>query len=762
MNYEMIGTGISLVLVLCILIGAGIGALRGWTKALIRILVVLVAALLTLFLTPTISKALVNVNISMLHITINGTQATTISGLIAALLGGYGLDAATLASMPTVESLVNNLPLLVLNVLVYMLFFLLFLIVSLIIYVILVAIFFPKRKRAVTPKRRWLGAIIGGLQGVIVFAVLMMPMSGFVGMCKDFLATIESTDTTENVESVAYVDAVEAENAIVYVASTEDEVASTEDINLEKVKTALKQFDENPGMKVLNFLGFQSVSNWTYDNLTTAEIAGENVKLRDEVLGVGKLLKSVDKISKIDGSLTQEDLENMKQVINEAFESKVLSGVVTEVVPTVASKWSEGKKFIISKPRVNEDIQPLFDSLLKALADSNKETIKADLLNAVDVLEVARKYEVIASLANKDDVIDAINKEGFISDLISTALNNTIVKGVFTDALNYGMEQVYKALNLTDYSSYKSLVDAKSLSPEQWESEKKILGDMLENMVSFAVGLKDNSEVTIDNIDFDKLGNIFDDMKKSIFLNTTSKNIVVAVLTSSKTNNSIPEAFVNKIETDWDTITNFGATFKVVQASLNINNKINGENPESLKAEDMQMLLENLGEDGVSDVIKDLATPENLKNMNMSEETANAVSEVITNITDTIASTEDVDYEKEAAAMETLMNTYKDIQDGNAVVENAEDASEIVGSLVDSDVILDAMTRTEDAGSISETIQNEITSEQEDLIENELNTRANELKEAATANGTEVPQEQKDKLVQVAQLFGLTGWTFPE
>jgi len=759
MNYTMIGTGISIALAVCILVGAGIGALRGWTKALIRILVVLFAALLTMFLTPVISKAMVDVNISALGITINGTKVTTIAALIASLLGGYGLDAATISSMPTVESLINNLPLLILNVLVYVVFFLLFLIVSLIIYVILVAIFFPKKKRVVTPKRRWLGAIIGGLQGLIVFAVLMMPMMGFVGMCKDFLATIESTET-ETAESVAYVEDLD-NNDIVYVADTTtgggSGTSTKININLDKVKEALNQFDQNPGMKVLNFMGFQGVSNWTYDNLTTTEIAGEKVKMRDEVLGVGKLIKSADKLGKLDETITEQDIQNLKDVINEAFESKVLSGVVTEVIPAVATKWSNSEKFIISKPNVSAEIKPLFDSLLKTLSTANKETIKADLLNAVDVLEVARKHNVFVALKNKEDVINILNTPGLVKELLATALNNSIVKGVFTDALNYGMEQVYKALGVENYTEYKSLKKSSELSPAEWTAEREVLGDMLENMVSFAITLKDNSAVTIDNIDFDKLGKIFDDMKQSIFLNTVSKNIVLAVLRSPKTNASIPTAFVSKIEEDWDNITNFGATFKVVQASLNISNKINGENVENLTAEDMQVLLENLGEAGVADIIKDLATEDNLKSMNIPEQTAGAVSEVITNITDAIEEMENVDYAKEAAAMETLMNTYKDIQNGSPVIDNTEDAQKIVDSLVDSDVILDAMTKTEGAGSITNTIQGSVNAEQKDMVEVELNNKANELKEAG-----EVSAEQKAKLEQVAALFGLTGWTFPE
>lgn len=764
MDYSFIGTSISILLLVSILIGAGIGALRGWSKSLIRLCVVLFASVLTVLLTPIISKAMLNINLSGLNIVINGTQITTLASFIAAMLGNYGVDSATLEAMPAFSSLINNLPLLILNVIVYIIFFLLALIFTLIIYGILVAIFMPKRKRAVMPKRRWLGAILGAVQGLIVFVVLFMPTVGLISTCEDCLNVISSeTSVQTDIESANNYG--EENNNIKYVADTNTGENSdgevVEEKGLSELNAIIEQYNNSVGLKVLNVFGYKNISNWTYDNLTTIKIDGESTKLRTEIIGVAKIAKTLDEVGDITKKdLSDEEIEKLKNAVNQIYDSKLLGKVVCEVIPVATKKWSNNEKFLIDKPTVDDaDLQPVVDSMILSFSKATANTLRNDTLNLVDMLAVCGKYNVMSGLQNGNDILKIINKSGFITDFVSTSLSSSVLKESFPELLNYGMKQVYKTINLENYTQYEITKKSSDLTSAEWEQEKQTIGELLESIISFTVDLSGLDKVEISNINISVLGKVFDNIRKSIFLGSHSKDIVVGILNSDFVNKdgAIPQAFIDKVKSDWDTI-NFIVTFNIVQASLDINTKI--QEGKNLSSDDMKNFLENIGEEGIGEVINSLASKENLEKMGMSGETANAVNETINNVINTIKDQESVDYAKEAKAMETLMKTFDTISKNNEKPEEekselitTENVDDIVNSLVDSNVILDAMTK--ESGSISKTIQDNATVEQKILLEDSLNAKKDEL-----VAGGNVTEEDKTKLEKVADLFGLTSWSF--
>lgn len=750
MNYSIISTALILICGVFIVASALLGLWRGWAKSTIRIGVVLLVSILTLFLTPYITKSLMSIDLSGLNINIEGVTITKISSLMVILLGNYGLDEATLNSMPTVKDLCNNLPLMVINVVVYLLFFVVLMIVGYFIYLILSAIILPKRKRTVMKKRRWIGFGVGALQGLVVFAVFLMPTLGLMNVADNFLAELKPAPKAESVASIGCEDFT-----ISNVAFAEmDAVYVADDFNFDKTTDTMKkiiyEYKNCFVIKTMSALGYSKVSDWAYDNLTTVKINGENVTLRNETNNIAQIVNTIQKFGKINGDLTDAQIEDLKTVINKVFESKIMGGVISEVVPVVATKWSNSEKLIVEKPVVAENVEPLLDSVYKAFSTSNKQTIKADLLAFVDVVKVANDYKIISALTSNEnvDILELVNQEGFANNVINELLKSRTIKEIFPSALDFGLQELYKVINIENASSYKITKKSSDLTEEQWTEERQVLADLIENMISVVRDLKNVENVNIDNINISAIGNVFNLMKRSQFLGANSKNVAVGILRSDLVGGAIPAEFINTVESKWNNI-DFVATFNVVKASMDISKTTEAG---TISTETMKTLLENMQDETVSEIVTEIASTENLKSMGVDEKTANALNEVVNNVTDAMKTTENVDYEKEAKAMETLMDAYGVIganEPSNIVT--AENVDDIVNSLVESDIILDAITANTEAGSITETIQNNITPEQQDLV----NAQLTEI-----ANGESVDEETQAKLEQIATLFG-TGWTYP-
>ena len=755
MDYSVIGTAIGIIAGLFIVVGLIFGLIRGWAKSTLRIGLVLVVVLLTALITPAISKGLLNTDISKFGVSVNGSNVSTVSALITGLLGDYGVDQATLNSMPTFKELLEKLPMVILNVVVFIVLFFALLFLTLIIYWILAAIFFPKRKRAVRKKLPAVGAAIGALQGLIVFVVFMIPTIGVVNMANEFL---EITNTS-NQAVVQPVDSSVEENVIedhIILLSQNTNTVANEDENVDatnELRKAVDAFKDCFVVKALDAVGYSKLANSVYNNLTTVEINKVKVKLSEELYNTAEIISIASNMGSFKEDLTEQQIADMNAIIDKMFESKIIGRVMGEIIPVATTKWSNGEKFIIEKPSAGEDVQPLIDSLCEAFSDSTPESLKSDMHAVVNVLEVANKYGMIKIMFGDSDVdlLAQINKAGFGRDMISAILSSETLKEIFPSVLDFGMQEVYKVVGLENPSQYKIVLKSSDLTDAEWQTEKETLGLMIDSLVDFVASLNNVDGVTIDNIDMSVLGNIFNSMRSSKFLGANSKVVVVNMLKSDFVNGAIPVAFINKVESDWETI-NFVATFNVVKASLDMNQQISSG--ETVNAETVKVLLENLGQDGMDEVISELASKENLKDMGLEEDTAGAVNEVLTNISTGIQG-EDVDYEKEAAAMDTMMNTFNNISSGSEEIVTQDNAKDIVDSLSESDVILNAMTESDHAESISETLKTEVSSDQKTLLENELNAKASQL------NGQgEVTEQQKAKLEQVAGLFGID-WTFP-
>lgn len=205
-----------------------------------------------------------------------------------------------------------------------------------------------------------IGMVLGGVLGLLLFFVGMVPILGTVGVANDIVTTISAMDESN-------------------------------DPTLDMVNEITMAADENFMSKAINTLGAKPA----YDSLTTYKVGTEKATLSKELNFVAVTGKAVYSMRDYESVAKEDAVKSMKEV-GDAFEQSTLIPVVAaDLISAAEDDWSHGKDFHgISKPSLDglEDIsEPLFD----ALADSDAQTLRADVHTIVNVLASVIEHDAV-------------------------------------------------------------------------------------------------------------------------------------------------------------------------------------------------------------------------------------------------------------------------------------------------------------------------------------------------------------------------------
>ncbi len=134
----MVGGILTGLLVLTILFGFVLGLKRGVGKASVRLITVVLAAVIAVFLTPVVSSALLNVNLSKLNLEINGVPIEKLGDSMVNVMLSYEGVGEALNASPTLKAMIVQLPVAFLSLFTFLLWFLVLRLLMLIIYKIIV------------------------------------------------------------------------------------------------------------------------------------------------------------------------------------------------------------------------------------------------------------------------------------------------------------------------------------------------------------------------------------------------------------------------------------------------------------------------------------------------------------------------------------------------------------------------------------------------------------------------------------------------
>ena len=196
------------------------GLVRGLKKSLFRGIWLIALALIIFFLTPTISRALCNLDLSFLGVKVENATPSLFGAIRESILGVEGI-ADIADKNPSLIPMIEQLIILVINLIVFPISFWIAKIVTYPIWAIISAIVFRKKKTVVngkkmrvkTKKYRLVGMLVGAVSSVMVMVVTLMPLSGTINLIKK----IDSMEYSNSKDGEGLVTAVAGEEVMEYV-----------------------------------------------------------------------------------------------------------------------------------------------------------------------------------------------------------------------------------------------------------------------------------------------------------------------------------------------------------------------------------------------------------------------------------------------------------------------------------------------------------------------------------------------------------------
>lgn len=790
MNAGLIPTAIVSLFLVCIILGFVFGWFRGFSKSLVRFIIVLAVTVLAFFVVPSITTAVLKMDISKLNINIGGVSAVTLGDLIIDLIEQVPIVQDLIESSPTLASVITLVPQMLANVVLFIAFFFIFKWFSMIIYWIIAGIFFSKKKMGDKDRHKFVGAVIGTVQGFLVAIVLMVPIFGVVETSRPMVEAIRAEQTAASTsESTG-----ESASGFTYTVNEEGSSetpggegssetpggssetpggegsggTSEEEKNNKDIKQTVYDVTDETGkyvdafdkvwiVKVMKALKIQDLSVSMFDNLTTVKDRDLEVSLRNEVKVVASAYPGLSGLIYGDADIENaETYDNVKESFDKLYASPVLSGVVSELVPKAATRWSdtslaeEDRKFCgIAKPDFGDAAtNRVFDALLLNLAtQEDSEELKKDIDTSIDVMKLCCTSGIVTAVKHNGDLMEVLLKDtnkNLVSNIIDLSLNSSTLKECLPDIINLAMSKVYTALNITDAPEING-----NLTVEEWQTEKLVLQNVFNNVLRLYDGINKGTKEgknALDCLDFAALGRAFDGLRSSKLLSEGSLSIMTKLMDSDfvvGADATIMASFKEKMTAVWnDPTVKMEDTFVAVQNALVL--------AKDLKNAEAEITPDNIGEiiNGLKDnetlkgtVNEILNNEETMKNLGLDETTAGVVKETISSVINheyNVEAGEDI--QKDIDAISEVYNVANKVMSSETEVTlEKTDTDKLVESIANSTVIKENLTKADSkVGNL-------------DFTKLDEGTKTN-LKESISDTNNNLTEEERNALLA---LFGV-------
>lgn len=658
-----------------VVVGALLGLKRGLTKAVIRAITVLIAGIAVVFLVTPISSAILSADLSDTGLVIGNIPVTTINETIINYISSIAGIGQLLLASPTLVVLIKAVPMLLVNLILFVLLF--FVAKGILYFIDIILNRIIIKKDSDKPVRRLWGALVGAVQGIICFLFVLMPIAGTMNLLDETmdLITYEAANTqavsmTGNplTSSVSMVEAQQGETMTI------DEFP-------EYATNAVDAYQDIFIIKLFNAVGYRAITDSVFDRLTTIEV-GKDTKtnLRAESQVIAKVYNNYDKLKDVDlAKFTAQNQTDANQLIDDAFSSPIISGVTTELVKELASVWTaaEPSTFIgIAKPEMNEDLIKTFDVLLLSLRNSTKDDLSKDLKVIVGTIKVSADYHLTENIASADPdtIVTIIGQEGCMENIIGTLASGKSTKQAIPSLVEFGLSYGYSAVGL-DGSEIQVNKTAEQIN---WDREQVVLGNLFEGVGTTYLSTKGTGE-PITRLDFDGLAKILTSIRDSQLLSEVGQDISIKLLSSKLTVGIDVDTLVSYISND---TTYRDIDFPVMLAAVKSTASIAGDMNEilsgsgevsQLNPDDIGSLLNALtSNESTKDVLNDLVGQENLKKAGADDKTAGAVNGLVNAITS---------YDITAPGAEQIPTTQEELQSATSAVEKLVEVSSSANDL---------------------------------------------------------------------------------
>ena len=419
------------VVLLVVALSAGIAALFGFSKTKIHLIITAASAALVLVFCWLIKLVLPSAD----------TMMTFVQGRMDWIGTQFGADAVEMTEMaleyaalsPTLVELVLQLAVALVLPLLCLLLFAILALTAWIVSLIVGAIIKHTRKKreeaddenVERPRQSGLSRLgaagLGTVQGLIIVAILLIPISCYLSIAQPTLSELSEQGV------------LPADNAV---------VAQSQDI--------INELDSAPVLKVYRTLGGRALS----DSVMSMKVAGMKVKVSEELSSIIALSQQVIELTKTDFADYGEEQAEIIRSIGDSFaDSRLLSPIVGDIIYAATDAWLNGETFIgMERPMLDQDtelLDPMVTALLEILHDDAKQALllQADVKTTAELVSVLASNGVFANLNDTTALLGSLSGDA-ISSMVTTLGDNQSMKRLIPEIMNLGVRAIGQVLNV--------------------------------------------------------------------------------------------------------------------------------------------------------------------------------------------------------------------------------------------------------------------------------------------------------------------------
>ncbi len=523
------------IFALCILFGFLWGLKRGVKRSALRIGIIAGCLILAFFVAMPVTSSLLNMDISSIvtYTDSNGEVQKTFNDIISSAITDISPDVKeAYDNSESLRALVDALPQMILQCLIFVLLFWIFKCLTWPIFAIIAKCAWGRKKkeqtaqetaaqpktvesgrvvengntRPVPPKKekkhRLGGAMVGLAQGFVIALFTLVPIAGVSSIVKD----------------------VEAQASTV-------EAASETSSDSEDMKPLVEMLRESLGDDIVDSLtayedsvlgvmcGWTGVDDLMFDIGTSAKVGDKSTNLRKEINAISNAYAKVIKIKSFD--LSKMDFDSMQQLFEYLISSPSISSIADELMPYYINK------VINDSSSLDPTIKELLTMYVDAYGTPKIAELKEDIGHICTALKIIQSNDVFAYVENANpfdlnaflDIIQSTEEKNPLRDIFAEVTKSTTTQKILQTFINYGLKQ----LGDTVSKETGKTITVKTVTFENvnWDKVSADVPEILNTAIDIYREFDaDTSSETrkVLNVDFVSVGKILDLFTKSSLL----------------------------------------------------------------------------------------------------------------------------------------------------------------------------------------------------------------------------------------------------
>jgi len=265
--------------------------------------------------------------------------------------------------------------------------------------------------------------IWGVVQGLVIFVILMIPISATLDLVPPVVNAVAESDA---------------------LGDQEDEVMGI-------VEEYVAPLNSNALLVAYRGVGGDQIT----EALTSFTVNESTTQLSAEIDSVASFACNVMKLTKTEFAQYSSAEAVTIVALSDSFEGSVLLPTIAgEIIYGATDAWLNGNAFLgAAKPDFGESdalFAPFFDALLRILnADArNHAALQADIRTVAEMVAVMAENGVFANFSNTEALLETMSSNGIVASLVEKLGANASMKALIPELTDLGMRAIATTLGI--------------------------------------------------------------------------------------------------------------------------------------------------------------------------------------------------------------------------------------------------------------------------------------------------------------------------